>query len=398
VDEVDFRFSPEQQAFQKEIRDFILNEVPQELRWCERTSFTDTLWPAVLKTRKKLAQKGWAAMHWPVEYGGQGASHITQTLLTEELAYCGMPQAVTVDDGPNLIGPTIIHFGSEHLKKTLLPSIASGETYWCQGYTEPGSGSDLAAVRTTAVQDGNHYVINGQKDFISGAARADWIHILARTNPEAPRHRNLSYFVVDMRSSGITLRPLDEAQGRSSMLNEVFFDDVRVPAENLVGERDEGWQVAMNTLNLERSGIENVGHAKSFSKDILAYARETAHNGESLFNVDLVRNRLAEMAVKIETCRLAAYRVAWLRDKGLNPAYESSMSKLLCSEMWQQFTDSVMQVLGHYGPLEPDSRYAPLKGRVEEAYIGSIFSTIYEGTSEIQRNIIAQRGLGLPRK
>lgn len=395
---MDFRFSPEQQAFQKEIRDFILNEVPQELRWCERTAFTDTLWPAVLKTRKRVAEKGWATMHWPVEYGGQSASHIAQTLLVEELAYWGMPQAVTVDDAPNLIGPTIIRFGSDHLKKTLLPSIASGETYWCQGYTEPGSGSDLASVRTTAVQDGNHYVINGQKDFISGAARADWIHILTRTNPEAPRHRNLSYFVVDMRSPGITLRPLDEAQGRSGMLNEVFFDDVRVPAENLVGERDEGWQVAMSTLNLERSGIENVGHARGFLKDIVTYARETVHNGESLFNIDRVGSRLAEMAVKIEACRLASYRVAWLRDKGLNPAYESSMSKLLSSEMWQQFTNVALQVLGHYGPLKSDSRYAPLKGRIEEAYIGSIFETIYEGTSEIQRNIIAQRGLGLPRK
>ena len=182
------------------------------------------------------------------------------------------------------------------------------------------------------------------------------------------------------------------------MLNEVFFDNVRVPAENLVGERDGGWQVAMSTLNLERSGIENVGRANSLLEDIVAYARETMHDGELLFNIDRVSSKLAEMAVKIEACRLAAYRVAWLRDKGLNPIHESSMSKLLSSEMWQQFTDVALQVLSLYGPLEPDSRYAPLKGRVEEAYIGSIFETIYEGTSEIQRNIIAQRGLGLPRK
>ena len=256
----------------------------------------------------------------------------------------------------------------------------------------------MAAVRTTAAQDGDYYVINGQKDFISGAARADWIHILTRTNPEAPRHHNLSYFVVDMRSPGITLRPLDEAHGRSGMLNEVFFDNLRVPAENLVGELDGGWQVAISTLNLERSGIENVGHAKSLLDDMVAYARETMHDGESLFSAAQVRGKLAEMAVKIESCRLASYRVAWLREQGQNPVYESSMSKLLSSEMWQQSTNVALQILGLYGPLESDSRCAPLKGRVEEAYIGSIFETIYMGTSEIQRNIIAQRGLGLPRR
>ena len=395
---MDFRFSPEQQAFQKEIRDFVLTELPQELLWSERIAFTDALWPAVLEARKKLAEKGWATMHWPVEYGGQGASHITQMLLVEEIAYWGVPQAISFDDGPNIIGPTLMQFGSEHLKNTHLPAIVRAETFWCQGYTEPGAGSDMASVRTTAVQNGDYYVINGQKDFISGAARADWIHILTRTNPEAPRHHNLSYFVVDMRSPGITLRPLDEAHGRSGMLNEVFFDNLRVLAENLVGELDEGWQVAISTLNLERSGIENVGHARRLLEDMVAYARETVHDGKSLFSVAQVRSKLAEMAVKIESCRLAAYRVAWLREQGLNSVYESSLSKLLTSEMWQQFTNVALQILGLYGPLESGSRYAPLKGRVEEAYMGSIFETIYEGTSEIQRNIIAQRGLGLPRR
>ena len=395
---MDFRFNPEQQAFQKEIRDFVLTELPQELLWSERIAFTDALWPAVLEARKKLAEKGWATMHWPVEYGGQGASHITQMLLVEEIAYWGVPQAISFDDGPNIIGPTLMQFGSEHLKNTHLPAIVRAETFWCQGYTEPGAGSDMASVRTTAVQNGDYYVINGQKDFISGAARADWIHILTRTNSEAPRHHNLSYFVVDMRSPGITLRPLDEAHGRSGMLNEVFFDNLRVLAENLVGELDEGWQVAISTLNLERSGIENVGHARRLLEDMVAYARETVYDGESLFSVAQVRSKLAEMAVKIESCRLAAYRAAWLRKQGLNSVYESSLSKLLTSEMWQQFTNVALQILGLYGPLESGSRYAPLKGRVEEAYMGSIFETIYEGTSEIQRNIIAQRGLGLPRR
>ena len=395
---MDFRFSAEEEAFRREVREFLSASIPQELQWMEREAFTDALWPTMLEARKKLAQKGWDTMHWPGENGGRDASHIMQMILVEEMAYRGMPQAIAFDDGPNLIGPTIIEFGSDHLKSTHLPSIARAEIFWCQGYTEPGGGSDLASVHTTAVQDGDYYIINGQKDYVSGAARADWIHILARTNPEAPRHQDISYFVVDMGSPGITLRALDEAHGRSGMLNEVFFDNLRVPAENMVGEKDGGWQVAMSTLNRERAGIENVGHARSLLEDMVTYARETVHNGQPLFHFPEVRSKLAAAAMDIEACRLAAYRVAWLRDQGQNPIYEASMSKLQGSEMWQRFANTALQVLGLYGTLESGSKAAPLKGRIEEAYIGSVFETIYMGTSEIQRNIIAQRGLGMPRE
>ena len=395
---MDFRFSAEEETFQGEVRDFILTEIPRELRWREKDAFTDALWPTVLEVRKKLAQKGWAIMHWPGHYGGQDASALKQMILREEMAYCGIPQAIPFDDGPNLIGPAIIQFGSNHLKNTHLPSIARADTFWCQGYTEPGGGSDLASVHTTAVQEGDHYVINGQKDYVGGAARADWIHILARTNPEATRHQDISCFVVDMNSPGITLRALDEAHGRSGMLNEVFFDGLRVPAENVVGEKDGGWLVAMSTLNYERGGMEVIGRARSLLQDLVTYAQETVHNGKALFHVPQVRSKLGEAAMRIEACRLAAYNVAWSQDQGLNPIHKASMSKLLSSETWQWFTNMAFQVLGLYGPLEADSREFPLKGRVEEAYVGSVAETIYMGTSEIQRNIIAQRGLGMPRE
>ena len=395
---MDFRFSAEDEAFQEEVRDFILAEIPQNLRWSERDAHTDALWPTVLKVRKKLAQRGWAAMHWPREFGGQGASPIKQMILSEEMAYSGIPLAIAFDDGPNLIGPAIIQFGSDYLKNIHLPSISRAETFWCQGYTEPGGGSDLASIRTTAIQDGDYYIINGQKEYVGGAARADWIHILTRTSQEAPRHQNLSYFVADMSSPGITLRPLEEASGRSGMLNEVFFDGLRVPAENMVGERDGGWLVAMSTLNRERGGIENVGRARGLLQDLVIYARSTMHDGKALFNVPHVRSKLAEAAMRIEACRLASYKVAWSMEHGFNPIYEASMSKLLASETWQWFTNVALQVLGLYGPLETHSREIPLNGRIEEAYIGSIAETIYMGTSEIQRNIIAQRGLGLPRE
>ena len=395
---MDFRFSVEEQAFQREVRDFILTEILQELQWRERDAFGDALWPTVLEARKRLAQKGWATMHWPGEYGGQGASPIRQMLMREEMAYRGIPQAVAFDDGPNIIGPAIIQFGSEYLKSTHLPPIARTETFWCQGYTEPGGGSDLASVHTTAVQDGDHYVINGQKDYVGGAARADWIHVLARTNPEAPRHQDISCFVVDMSSPGITLRALGEAHGRSGMLNEVFFDGLRVPAENMVGEKEGGWLVAMSILNRQRGGIEIVGRARSLLQDLVTYARETVYNGKALFHVPQVRSKLAEAAMRISACRLASYRVAWAQEQGLDPVYGASMSKLLASETWQWFTNAALQVLGLYGLLEPGSRAVPLKGRIEEAYVESVAETIYMGTSEIQRNIIAQRGLGMPRE
>ena len=395
---MDFRFSEKEEAFRGDVREFILSQIPQELRWGERYAFTDELWPKVLDVRKALAQKGWNVMHWPREFGGQSSSPVLQTVLREELAYWGVPEAVAFDDGPNLTGPSIIQFGSEHLKNTHLPPIVRGETFWCQGYTEPGGGSDLAALRTNAVQDGDHYVINGQKDYISGAARADWIHVLTRTNPEAPRHRGISYFVADMRSPGVTLRPLDEAHGRSGMLNEVFFDNLRVPAANMVGEKDRGWYAALSTLNRERGGIEAVGRARGLLKELVAYVKEASSNGETLLQTSKVRSKMGQMATEIEACRLAAYRVAWMHSQGLTPTHEASMSKVLSSEMWQHFTHMALQVLGLYGPLEPGSKAAPLEGRLGEVYVSSISETIWIGTSEIHRNIIAQRGLGLPRE
>ena len=394
---MDFRFSAQEETFRREVREFILTEVPQTLHWAERVAYNDDLWPTVLETRRRLALKGWATMHWPSEYGGQGASSVMQMILREEMAYHGIPEAIAFDDGPVLIGPIIVQYGSEQQKKTHLPPITRGETYWCQGYTEPGGGSDLAGLRSFAVRDGDYYVINGQKDYCSGAARADWIHYLALTDTNAPRHHGIGCFLVDMRSPGITLRALDEAHGRSGMLNEVFFDDVRVPAENLLGGEGGGWQVAMSTLNRERVGIENVGCAQGLFHDLVAYAKETVRDGKSLFQVPQVRSKLAAAAVDIEACRLAAYRVAYLQEQGNDAVYEGSMSKLLSSEMLQRFANMALQVLGLYGTLEPGSEAAPLMGRLEDVYVSSISSTIYIGTSEIQRNVIAHRGLGLPR-
>ncbi len=394
---MDFRFTPEQQALRKEVMRYVREHVPGELRWCERDAFTDALWPLVTDTRRELARLGWTTMHWPAEHGGRGSSHVSHTLLVEVMAYCGLPQVIAFDDGPNVIGPAIMRFGTEQQKRSHLPAIARADSFWCQAYTEPGAGSDMAAVSTTARQDGDNYVLNGVKKFVGGAARADWAHVLARTGAEERRHRNLGYFLVDMRSPGIALTPIEEAHGRRGMLNEVAFDDVRVPAANLLGGHDEGWQVAMSALDAERGGIENVGRAAALLDDVIEHARTAGRNGRSSLDDPAARLRLAEAAVRVEASRLAAYELAWRRDKGLPVTHQSSMSKLMTSETWQHVAAVALRTLGPDALLLSGAARSPLRGRIAEAAVSAISETIYEGASEIQRNIIAQRGLGLPR-
>jgi alkylation response protein AidB-like acyl-CoA dehydrogenase len=395
---VDFKVSSQEESLREEVQAFVADNVSSELLWNERDAYSDTMWPSMLQARENFAKLGWAIAHWPSEYGGQGADAITQMVIREEMARLGVPETIHYDDGPNLIGPAIIRFGSDQLKQEHLPLIGRGQTFWCQGYTEPGGGSDLASVRTTATKDGGQYVINGQKDYVGGGARANWIHILARTNTEAARHSDITCFLVDMQSPGITLRALDEAHGRSGMLNEVFFDEARVPVGNVVGQVDGGWQVVTSILNRQRTGIHNIGRAKALLNDLVRYTKEGPYYGNTLNDRGRVKQKLGQMAADIETCRLAVYRVAWMEEQGLETIYQSSMSKLLSSEMWQRFVNAASDLLGLYGPLDETSGCAPLQGRIAEAYAGSVAETIILGTSEIQRNIIAQKGLGMPRK
>ncbi|MDE2941160.1 MAG: acyl-CoA dehydrogenase family protein [Chloroflexota bacterium] len=398
VNALDFRFSPEQVALRSEVERFIRDCMPEELRWCERDAFSDALWPLVTEARRELARLGWTTIHWPSEHGGRGASRVTHTLIVEAMSYRGVPQVVAFDDGPNIIGPVLMRFGSEQQKRIHLPAIARADVFWCQAYTEPEAGSDMAAMSTTATLNGDHYVLSGRKKFVGGAARADWAHVLARTGPDEHRHHNLGYFLVDMRSPGISLKPIEESHGRYGMLNEVVFDDVRVPTENLLGGHDEGWQVAMSALDLERSGIENVGRAQGLLEDVIEYAQASGRSGgRSLLDDPAVRQRLADASVKVETSRLAAYKVAWLSDQGLPITHQSSMSKLMTSETWQHVAAVALRTLGPDALLLPDADRLPLRGRIALGDVSSLSETIYEGASEIQRNIIAQRGLGLPR-
>ncbi|MEE8421940.1 MAG: acyl-CoA dehydrogenase family protein, partial [Dehalococcoidia bacterium] len=296
------------------------------------------------------------------------------------------------------LGPTLIVHGTEEQRKKYLPPILAGERVWAQGYSEPGAGSDLASVQTRAVRDGDEYVVNGQKIWTSGAHRADWIHLLTRTEPDAPKHRGISYFMLKMDTPGITVRPIEQMHGARGF-NETFFEDVRVPAQNMIGEENRGWYVATTTLDFERSGVQRAaGVQRTFSR-LLDFANEadSAGEGRRISDSTVNRHTLSETAIEIEVGRYIGYRVAWMQSRGLVPNYESSMSKAYNSELSQRNARRGINLLGLHGALLPESEHNVMDGQYCRLYMSTVSATIAAGTSEIQRNVIATRGLGLPR-
>jgi alkylation response protein AidB-like acyl-CoA dehydrogenase len=281
--------------------------------------------------------------------------------------------------------------GTPEQQNRWLPGMRSAEDHWCQLFSEPGAGSDLASLQTRAVRDGDVYVVNGQKIWTSGAQDADWGILLARTDPEAPKHRGISYFMVDMRLPGITIRPLVNLMG-SHHFSEVFFDDVRIPADCLVGEENRGWYIATTTLDQERSSINRIVMTRSTLYALIDYVREHPH-----LRRDEIRHELAERYLEFEIGRWLCYRVAQMQSEGRIPNAEASVSKIFGTELQRQMGITGLRVLGLPGQLEPGSRHAPLRGRIERWALAAPSYTIAGGTSEVNRNIIATRGLGLPR-
>ena len=378
---MDFQFAPEEEAFRGEVRSFIRTEFPKVR---DGESFT-----------KKLSEKGWLTMSWPVEYGGQAAGHMRQLVYNEEMAYHRAPGQTM---GTDRVGPTIILFGTPEQKAEFLPKIVRDELNWCQGFSEPGSGSDLASLQTRAVRDGDSYIVNGQKIWTSGAQRADYMILLARTDPDAPKHRGITYFLLDMKSAGVTVRPLAQMNGRADF-NEVFFEDVRVPATAVVGEVNRGWYVSTATLDFERSGIGRVIGSLRTYEEVVEYARTAPSRDDSnatLFSVPSVRHALADIGLSFVVGRLMSYRVAWMQSKQLIPNYEASMAKTFGTELAQKLARVAINSVGLGGQLTGGPA-APLSGRIADLYLSTVSLTIAAGTSEINRNIIAQRGLGLPR-
>ena len=336
-----------------------------------------------------MAQHGWLTMAWPEEYGGRGASHIQQMIYREEASLAGAPMDV---QGAGMVGPCLMLHGSDAQKQEFLPPIANAETVWAQGYSEPGSGSDLASLQTRAVRDGDDFVINGQKIWTSGAHQADWIHVLTRTDPDAPKHRGISYFLADMKSPGIDVRPLIDMAGNHNF-NEVYFDDVRVPADQMLGPENRGWYVATTLLDFERSGV---GMPASARRDLDRFGAWAAEALPDRMREDRNRNRYADLHINVEIARWLAYRVSWMQSAGLVPNHEASMSKMFGSEVLQDVYRFAVNLMGLAGQRIRDDD-APLGGFIPQRYLESVPNTIAAGTSEIQRNIIAERGLGLPR-
>jgi alkylation response protein AidB-like acyl-CoA dehydrogenase len=392
---MEFRFTPEEETFREELRSWLHRELPEG--WSgsvDDDDDSDANWAFTLEMRKKLADKGWLTMAWPKEYGGQSAPLMMQVIFAEEMAYNRTPGRDVF--GIGMLAPTLMIHGTEDQKREHLQPVARGEVQWCQGYSEPESGSDLASLQTRAVEDGDDFVINGTKIWTSQAHRADFIMVLTRTDPDAPKHRGISFVLADMRTPGIEVQPIINMAGQHSF-NMVTFDDVRVPKKNLVGEQNRGWYIGATLLDFERSGVDYSAGSQRTLEELVEFAKETTRDGRTLAQNPIVRNRLADLAIEVEVSRLSSYNIAWMQGQGLVPNKEASMGKALGTELQQHMARTGMNMLGLYGQLAPGAKYAPLKGRIERSYLTSVSATIAAGTSEIQRSIVATRGLGLPR-
>jgi len=393
---MDFRFSPEEEAFRREVHDFIETECPPNLRGEGVNLFQEV--GNLFAWRAKVAKKGWVAPAWPKEYGGAGMTIMEQFIYNLETARMRAPAPIFIGGlAVAVIGPTIIIYGTEEQKQEHIPRILSGEVMWCQGFSESGAGSDLASLQTRAVKDGDDYVINGQKIWTTLAHMSQYMLLLARSDPDVPKHKGLSYFIVPMKAPGVTVRPLYNMAG-SHEFNEVFFDNVRIPANNLVGEENRGWYQAVTTLDIERSNIGSAVGQSQGVEDLVRFARENHDNGVVRIASDpSLRHELAERYIETQASLMLSYRMVTMQARGLIPNYEASATKLYSMELNQRIANTGLRLMGLYGQLSRGSKWAPLKGRMEFQYIRSVANTIEGGTSEVQRNIVATRGLGLPR-
>jgi len=388
---MNFKFSESEEAFREELKSWLNTELAARPG---SDSNPDSEWAFNLEMRRKLAEKGWLTMAWPEEYGGQSASHMMQVIFAEEMSYNNAPGRDVF--GTKMMAPTLMIHGTEDQKQQFLPPVSRGDVQWCQGYSEPESGSDLASLQTRAIEDGDDFVVNGTKVWTSGAHRADHIMVLTRTDPDAPKHRGISFLLCDMNTPGITVNPIINMAGDHSF-NMVTFEDVRIPKKNLVGEQNRGWYVGATLLDFERSGVDYSAGAKRTLEELVEFAKTNSKNGALLANDPVTRNRLSDLAIEVEVSKLISYNIAWMQGQGLVPNKEASMGKVLGTELQQHVSETGMHMLGMHGQLEPGSKHAPLEGKVEHMYLTDVSQTIQAGTSEIQRNIIATRGLGLPR-
>jgi len=394
---MDLSFSPEEEAFRQQVRSFIAEVRPTLPQDPGGEGHVDSK-EDFLAWHKALFKKGWVAPLWPKEYGGTGWNVTQRYIFNEEIAAAEMQ--TTLPFGLNMVAPVIFTFGSEEQKKRFLPRILSGEDWWCQGYSEPGAGSDLASLRTRAVRDGDHYVVNGQKTWTTLAQYADWIFCLVRTNPGVKQQEGITFLLIDMKSPGIAVKPIIVLDGAHEV-NEVFFDNVKVPVANRVGEENKGWTYAKFLLVNERSGIAGVARSKKAIEKLKQIGRAEHLDGKPLIDDEEFSRKIADLEIDLSALEFTELRTLAAESKGQIAGPESSILKIRGTEIQQRITELTFEAVGYYGlPNERsfgDNEYvgpdyaAGAAGR----YFNMRKTSIYGGSNEIQRNIIAKAVLGL---
>ena len=394
---MDLNLTPAELEFRDELRAWLRANVPGDWEKHRTEDEMRERFEFLRAWQKKVYQAGWAGISWPKEYGGRGATLMEQVIFTEEMARAAAPPLANVL-GLSLIGPTIIAFGTDAQKKRFLANILSADEIWCQGFSEPNAGSDLANVRTDARLDGDHYVINGQKVWNSYGWAADWCALLTRSDPNSTKHQGLTYILVDMKSSGVEVRPLRQMTGESEFC-EIFFHDVRVPAANVLGKVGDGWNVAIGTLAHERAtlgaGVQ-ITLKRQFDR-LVALSHSTIRNGKPAAEDPVIRQKLGQCYTDIEIMRLNQMRaISRINQKGV-PGPEGSVLKVFWTELNQRFQQIATELLGPYATLTKGDPHAIDEGQWAYSFLRARGNTIEAGTSEVQRNIIGHFVLGLPK-
>ncbi|HET8575835.1 MAG TPA: acyl-CoA dehydrogenase family protein [Methylomirabilota bacterium] len=395
---MDFKLSGEEEHFRAELRRWLQANAPGDWGRIRRDLPTrDAQIRFLIDWQRRLHAAGYVGLHWPTAYGGRGATVIEQALFYEEMARARAPELPNAI-GLDMAGPAIIAHGTEAQKRLHLPRILSAEHIFCQGFSEPDAGSDLAAAQTRAERKNGFYVINGQKVWTSYAHYAGWCILLTRTDPTAPKHKGLTYFIVDMKSPGFTVKPLRQMSGDAEF-NELYFENVEVPAENVVGHENGGWEVAITTLMFERGprALSRQLILRQGLVEALELARTTVRNGAPASKDPVIRQRLAQAWIDAEALRLSNLRILTRLLRGEPPGPEGSASKLLFSETWQRLLELGLELQGPYAALWQGSGRAVAEGWWQFRHLRSRGDTIAGGTSEIMRNILAERVLGLPK-
>ena len=395
---MDVDFTPEDMSFREEVRSFIEENYPKHLGSLDRGDMSKE---DLLAWHKVLHTKGWVAPSWPAEFGGTDWTVTQRYIFNEESARRGTIPPMPF--GVQMLGPVIYTFGNQEQKDWVLPGILSGEDWWCQGYSEPGAGSDLAALKTKAVLEGDEYVVNGHKIWTTLAQHADWMFCLVRTTSGEKRQVGISFLLIDMKTPGITVRPIITIDGGHEV-NEVFLEDVRVPAKNLVGEQDKGWTIAKFLLGNERSGIAGVARSKKAIDRLREIARGELENGDPLLSSADFSRKIAELEVDLTALEYTELRTLAAESQGQGPGPESSILKIKGTEIQQRITELTMEAVGNYAApwvpqLDVGDNYLAIGPEqshgVSQTYFNTRKTSIYGGSNEIQRNIIAKMVLGL---